>query len=257
MDCRNVPAREGSEAPASTGPLPRNAVPRDAVLVVMAKAPRPGEVKTRLVPPLRPEAAAALHRCCVLDTLEKVSRLEGVDVALAYWPADSEAEFQGLWPGGGLRFPQEGRDLGERMLNCFRRAFDEGYPYAALHGTDIPHARGEELARGFECLRRESADLVLGPTDDGGYYFIGARAAHPELFGGIRWSASEVFEITRRRAEALGLHTAEIARAYDLDTVEDLRSLLAEFTGSSRLNEVEPPAPRTRKFLLGHLKEIW
>ncbi len=178
-----VPDR-AAPPPAPPDPPPLPSPPRDAVLVVMAKAPRPGEVKTRLVPPLRPEDAAALHRCCVLDTLEKVSRLDGVDIALAYWPPDAEAEFDKLWSGEGLRFSQAGRDLGERMLTCFRRVFDAGYRCAALHGTDIPLASAGELARGFERLRRDSADLVLGPTDDGGYYFIGARAVHPELFEG-------------------------------------------------------------------------
>ena len=265
MDFPNVPVSEGSEDGVSAGPVPDRAAPpapREAVLVVMAKAPRPGEVKTRLVPPLRPEDAAALHRCCVLDTLENVSRLDGVDVALAYWPPDAEAEFDRLWSGvgGGLRFPQAGRDLGERMLTCFRRAFDAGYRCAALHGTDIPLASAGELARGFERLRRDSADLVLGPTDDGGYYFIGARAVHPGLFEGIRWSAPGVLESTRRRAEALGLRTAKIARARDLDTPEDLRALRDAFArpgfqkGKTSLHP--HPAPRTREFLMNLPGEI-
>lgn len=265
-----MPVSEGGEFKGR--PVPDRAAPPsppgDAVLVVMAKAPRPGEVKTRLVPPLRPEDAAALHRCCVLDTLEKVSRLDGVDIALAYWPPDAEAEFDKLWSGegGGLRFSQAGRDLGERMLTCFRRVFDAGYRCAALHGTDIPLASAGELARGFERLRRDSADLVLGPTDDGGYYFIGARAVHPELFegggrgGGIRWGAPEVLESTRRRAEALGLRTEEIARARDLDTPEDLRALRDAFAQPGFLKgKTSPhphPAPRTREFLMNLPEEI-
>ena len=263
-----MPVSEGSKDSVSAVPVPDRAAapppPGDAVLVVMARAPRPGEVKTRLVPPLRPEDAAALHRCCVLDTLEKVSRLDGVDIALAYWPPDAGAEFDGLWSGGGegggLRFPQAGRDLGERMLTCFRRAFDAGYRCAALHGTDIPLASAGELARGFKRLRHDSADLVLGPTDDGGYYFIGARAVHPELFEGIRWSAPEVLESTRRRAEALGLRTAEIARARDLDTPEDLRALRDAFARPGFLKgktSFHPhPAPRTREFLMNLPGEI-
>ena len=257
-----MPVSEGGEFKGR--PVPDRAAPRDAVLVVMAKAPRPGEVKTRLVPPLRPEDAAALHRCCVLDTLEKVSRLDGVDVALAYWPPDAEAEFDKLWSGEGegreLRFPQAGRDLGERMLTCFRRVFDAGYRCAALHGTDIPLASAGELARGFERLRRDSADLGLGPTDDGGYYFIGERAVHPEVFEGIRWSAPEVLERTQRRAGALGLRTEEIARARDLDTPEDLRALRDAFARPGFLKgKTSPhphPAPRTREFLMNLPEEI-
>ncbi len=218
--------------------------PPEAVLVVMAKAPRPGEVKTRLVPPLTPSAAAELHKCCLLDTLEKVSQLTGVGLALAYSPADAGQEFRELWPRECLRFPQEGRDLGERMLNCFRWAFAEGFAYVALHGTDIPHARGRELVRGFDLLKSDSADLVLGPTDDGGYYFIGARAAEPELFRGIEWGKPKVFAATLERAAVLRLRTSEISRERDLDTPDDLKAV-----SDMLAHAPETVAPRTRKLL--------
>ncbi|MFQ5915884.1 MAG: TIGR04282 family arsenosugar biosynthesis glycosyltransferase [Nitrospinota bacterium] len=220
----------------------------ECILVVTAKAPRPGEVKTRLIPWLSPESAAELHRCCLLDTLEKASRLTGIGLALAYAPADAEGEFRDLWPGDFLRFPQEGRDLGEKMLNCFRSAFAEGFSCVALHGTDIPHARAGELVRGFRLLRESSADLVLGPTEDGGYYFIGSRAAAPELFRGIQWSSPRVFQTTLERAAALGLRTAEIARERDLDTPEDLMVLHSWLS-----RNFESVAPRTRRFLLEDL----
>jgi rSAM/selenodomain-associated transferase 1 len=217
----------------------------------MAKAPRPGEVKTRLVPPLMPESAAELHKRCILDTLEKVSRLKGVHLALAYAPADAEAEFQKLFPGSFLRFPQEGSGLGQRMLNCFRAAFAEGFSCAALYGTDIPHAQGEELRRGLDLLETNAADLVLGPTQDGGYYFIGARTAEPELFQGIEWSTPSVYETTLTRAASLGLRTTEIAKERDLDTPEDLTTLRAHLTRSP-----DSLAPRTKRFILKELKDF-
>ncbi|MFQ5693121.1 MAG: TIGR04282 family arsenosugar biosynthesis glycosyltransferase [Nitrospinota bacterium] len=221
------------------------------VLVVMAKAPRPGEVKTRLVPPLLPDDAAELHKCCLVDTLEKASRLRGVVPALAYAPAQAEAEFESLWPPKILRFPQEGADLGERMRRCLERAFAEGFGAAGLYGTDIPHADGEELERGFGLLREGSADLVLGPTEDGGYYFLGARASHPDLFRGVRWSAPGVLEATLERAAALGLRTAFIARERDLDTPEDLKALRERLSRAAL-----SVAPRTRKFLRERLEGI-
>lgn len=223
--------------------------PPDAVLIVMAKAPRPGEVKTRLVPPLTPEAAASLHRCCLQDTLEKASRLPGVSWALAYTPAGARIAFRDLRSGDSLGFPQKGRDLGERMLQCFLRGFAEGFAFVGLYGTDVPHARSGEILRGFDLLRRGSADLVLGPAEDGGYYFIAARAAHPELFRGVRWSAPEVLQATLARAAALGLRTAEVARERDLDTPEDLKAL-----GAFLSRAPASVAPKTRRFLFEDLK---
>lgn len=229
------------------------APPQDSLLVVMAKTPRAGEVKTRLIPPLTPEDAAAFHRACLIDTLEKVKSLSGVVPALAYTPDDTEAEFLELWPGELLRFPQSGRSLGERMLNCLRRGFAEGFRFVAVHGTDIPHAPAQELLRGFEELRTDRADLVLGPTLDGGYYYLAVSADHTELFRDIRWGTREVYEKTLKRADNIGLRIGVIAPVRDLDTPEDLDSVHMELIRSGPSDPDWRSASRTRWFL----KEQW
>ncbi len=225
------------------------APPPDSLLVVMAKAPRAGEVKTRLIPPLTPEDAAAFHSACLMDTLEKVKGLSGIVPALAYTPDDAKAEFLELWPGELLRFSQSGRGLGERMLNCLRRGFADGFRFVAVHGTDIPHAPPRELLRGFEELRTDRADLVLGPTLDGGYYYLAASGEHAELFREIRWGTREVYEKTLKRADSLGLRIGAIAPVRDLDTPEDLESVHMELIRPGPPDPDWWSASRTRWFL--------
>ncbi len=225
------------------------APPPDSLLVVMAKAPRAGEVKTRLIPPLTPEEAAAFHSACLMDTLEKVKGLSGIVPALAYTPDDAKAEFLELWPGELLRFSQSGRGLGERMLNCLRRGFADGFRFVAVHGTDIPHAPPRELLRGFEELRTDRADLVLGPTLDGGYYYLAASGEHAELFREIRWGTREVYEKTLKRADSLGLRIGAIAPVRDLDTPEDLESVHMELIRPGPPDPDWWSASRTRWFL--------
>lgn len=213
------------------------------LLVVTAKAPVAGEVKTRLVPPLSLEMAARFYRCCLEDTVEKVSRLSGIRGALAYTPPEGRAYFEAWVPAGLRLFPQEGGDLGARMLGCFEWGRREGVERLALLGADLPHVPPGVLERGFEFL--EEADLVLGPATDGGYYFIGAKAPHPPLFQDMAWGGPGVFQETWGRALRLGLRVRQIEAMNDIDTATDLRSL-------DRLLSRAPQdlAPRTRRFLL-------
>ena len=222
----------------------------DSFLVVMAKAPRPNEVKTRLVPFLTPEDASNFYRSCLLDTVDKVLSLPRTVPALAYTPNDSEAEFIDLIPEELIRFPQYGGDLGERMLNCLRHGFTEGFRYVAVYGADIPHAPAKELARGFEELRKDRADLVLGPTKDGGYYFLATSSLHPELFRGISWGTQEVYKKTLQRADSLGLWTAVITSVRDLDRPKDLKALYEELFLEDFSNLDLQSSSRVEKFLV-------
>jgi rSAM/selenodomain-associated transferase 1 len=200
----------------------------DSLLVIMAKAPKPNEVKTRLVPFLTPEEAANFYRSCLLDTLDKVLSLSRTVPALAYTPNGSKTEFLNLCSRDLILFPQSGRDLGERMLNCLRYGFTKGFRYVAVYGADIPHAPTKELLRGFEELRNDRADLAVGPTEDGGYYYIATSSLYPELFRGIEWSTEEVYITTLKRAYTLGLRTAVLASVRDLDRPEDLEAFNEE-----------------------------
>ncbi len=217
-------------------------------LVIFAKWPRPGQVKTRLCPPLRPDQAAELARCFLLDTVERVSRLEEVQVWVAFTPADSEPRFRTLLPASVRYLPQRGNDLGERELNIFVDLFEQAATRVAVMGSDIPSVPLAYLRSAFDLLESPGYDAVLGPSSDGGYYCIGAQAGHaglPALFEYIEWSTERVMQQTLQQARLHNLNIGLIPRWYDVDTGEDIRKL------AEQLPDVpsEEDAPRTRSFL--------
>jgi uncharacterized protein len=188
------------------------------LVVVMAKAPAPGTVKTRLCPPLSTGEAAALAECLLLDTLHTASET-GFSVRLA---------LSGAWdaPTGTACVPQGEGDLGERMLRAFHGAFADGFGPVLMIGTDCPALRATDLQDARVALK--SADVVLGPATDGGYYLIGLAAPPaPTLFDGIAWSTARTEAQTRRSAIAHGLSVATLPALSDLDTPADL-ALLAQ-----------------------------
>lgn len=213
------------------------------VLGIMAKAPRAGEVKTRLCPPLTGEEAAELYRSFLLDKIEQVRSLEGTSRAIAYTPEDSRAFFEEVAPDFVL-MPQRGRDLGRRLAAVFAQLFDEGYAAAVLIDSDTPTLPREFLARALDLVAAPSSDVVLGPSEDGGYYLIGLRAARPQLFEDMAWSTPRVLPETTRRAQALGLRVAWLPPWFDVDTKEDLERLRASV---ATLDGAEPR--HTRRFL--------
>jgi rSAM/selenodomain-associated transferase 1 len=217
--------------------------PRTAV-VVMAKAPRAGAVKTRLCPPLVPREAAALARGFLRDTLARVRRLGGAIPLLAYTPTSERPLFERLAPGVAL-VPQADGDLGARL----REALAAGLrtcPAAIALGTDIPALPGAVLERAIERITSRAVDVVLGPAEDGGYYLIGVRADHPVLFADLPWSTPAVFDLTRGRIETAGLRCALLPPWFDVDTPEDLVRLRA------LLRESPDAAPATSRFLVRH-----
>ncbi|MBI3030736.1 MAG: TIGR04282 family arsenosugar biosynthesis glycosyltransferase [Candidatus Rokubacteria bacterium] len=210
---------------------------------IMAKAPRPGEVKTRLCPPLSGPQAADLYRSFLQDKIEQVRTLRRATPAVAYAPEAERPLFEALAPDFRL-VAQRGPDLGARLANGFAEFLGNGHAGAVAIDSDTPTLPTEYLAEAVARLRRGDADLVLGPSEDGGYYLIGLRAPHPELFEGIRWSTPEVMPETLRRAEAKGLRVALLPTWYDVDTPADLARLRAALAGS------QTPTPQhTRRFL--------
>ena len=217
-------------------------------LVIFAKWPLPGQVKTRLCPPLRSDQAAELARCFLLDTVERVSRLEEVQVWVAFTPADSEARFRALLPASVCYLPQRGADLGERELNIFVDLFEGAATRVAIMGSDIPSVPLAYLRSAFDLLKNPDCDAVLGPSRDGGYYCIGTQAGHaglPALFEHIEWSTEKVMQQTLQQARLHNLNVRLIPRWYDVDTVKDMRKLAEQLKDMPH----EEGAPRTRNFL--------
>jgi uncharacterized protein len=198
-------------------------------VAIMAKAPRPGAVKTRLCPPLVAAEAAALYRCFLLDKIAAVRALVDAQPVVAYTPDEARAEFAALAPDFILA-PQHGPDLGARLHATLAGLLAAGYRGAIAVDSDTPTLPREFLQQAVDSLTRPGPDVVLGPTEDGGYYLIGVRVAHQALFDGVPWSTSVVLEITLRRAAAAGLKAVCLPAWFDVDTPDDLRRLQTVLT---------------------------
>ena len=191
-------------------------------LIIFAKAPIPGEVKTRLCPPLDHDEAASLHGTLVLDAVERAKGLSGVSLYVAGTP-DLAHPFFKVMEGryGAKLLPQRGPDLGSRMKWAMQDAFEQGAQEVLLTGTDLPTLPRAYLAEALKLVKAH--DVVLGPTADGGYYLIGLRKMVPVLFEGIAWSTASVLAETKKKIEQAGLSLGLLPECRDLDTLEDLK----------------------------------
>ena len=221
---------------------------REPVFVIMAKQPAVGRTKTRLCPPLMPEEAAVLYEALLRDTVELVAGLEGTRPAIAVTPPEATDEFRCLSPPGVILLPVAGRDIGECLSQVLGQLLDAGYPKVIAINSDGPTLPADYLRQAI--IQLEQADVVLGPSADGGYYLIGLKQPQPELFRDIAWSTDQVTPQTLARAEAMGLQVAVLPPWYDLDTGADLEHLWTE------LADLPPETlPHTRRFLEGLVGE--
>jgi len=210
----------------------------DRVLVIMAKAPRLGAVKTRLAPGLSPDAIAAFYRCLLEDTLALARSLPGVEVAIMC-PESDVGELVQL-AGNDVRVvAQKGVGLAAGLTSVFAH-LAEGQRMIAFN-SDSPHLPHSVLEDAFEMLAGH--ELVVGPTHDGGYYLVGAKASHPTLFEDDGMGTSSALERLLARARALGLSVGLAAPFYDIDVADDLTRLAAE------LRVAPARAPRTARWL--------
>ena len=197
-----------------------------ALLIIFAKEPRPGQVKTRLSPPLSPEEAAQLYHSFLQDILEEMARVPEVRLAVAFSPLEAQVFFRGLAPPGTDLFPQEGADLGERMAQAFARGFAAGFGPVLLRGGDVPDLPAAVVSEAAEVLAAGRDQVVLGPCPDGGYYLVGLSQPQPRLFQGPVWSSGTVLTDTLRLARELGLRVHLLPPWPDIDTYDDLRTFL-------------------------------
>jgi rSAM/selenodomain-associated transferase 1 len=195
-------------------------------VVIMAKQPQPGAVKTRLCPPLSPQAAAALYRAFLLDKIAQVGRLKAACPVIAYTPDTARPYFTDIAPQF-LLLPQQGDGLGARLANTFAHLFATGYTGVLAIDSDTPTLPTDFLQQAVARITLSQYDVVLGPSADGGYYLIGLRALHRELFEDMPWSTAAVMPETRRRAALKGLTVADLPVWFDIDTPEELARLRA------------------------------
>ncbi|HKW93709.1 MAG TPA: TIGR04282 family arsenosugar biosynthesis glycosyltransferase [Methylomirabilota bacterium] len=214
-------------------------------LAIMAKSPRVGAVKTRLCPPLRPPEAAELARCFLLDAVERVRAVAGVRPILAYTPVEARSEFETLATDFTV-IAQRGADLGARQTALVEDVLGLGQRAAIVIGTDSPTVPREHIDEAVDLVMAPDVDLVLGPTEDGGYHLIGLRAPCPALFDAMPWSTAAVLSRTVERARGLGLRVACLPTWFDVDTGVDLDRLRAELGAGT-----SAPVRHTRRFLAG------
>ena len=219
----------------------------DRVLVIMAKAPRPGAVKTRLAPSLSPEAVTDFYCCLLEDTLALAQSLKFGDGEIAIMCPESDVDQLARLAGSQTRVvAQKGEGLAAGLDSVFAH-FAQGHRTNARQrrviafNSDSPHLPGSVLEDAFETLAAH--DVVVGPTHDGGYYLVGAKASHPMLFADDGMGTSSALERLLARARALELSVGFADRFYDIDVAEDLSRLAEE------LRLAPARAPRTAAWL--------
>ena len=213
-------------------------------IVVMGKAPVPGTVKTRLVPPLDTEQAAQLYGAFLQDTLLTARAVPNAAVYLSHPPADDPSTLRKLVPVGVCCIEDMKTDLGDSMDHAFRHCFERDAASVVLIGSDLPTLPADHIELAFDHLEQAVSDVVLGPAVDGGYYLIGLRAAQRILFTNMVWSTSRVLEQTLVRARRAGLRTVLLKPWRDVDLPSDLEALRRELAHDSTL-----AAPTTRQVL--------
>ncbi len=200
-------------------------------LAIMAKAPVPGKVKTRLSPPLTAEQAAHLNRCFLMDTTANISALASTyrcTGVISYTPVGAEHLFDGLLPEDFRLVPQRGNGFGERLQATAQDLFSCGFGSICLVDSDSPTLPAEAFLTAVETLEKPGDRVVVGPSHDGGYYLIGMKRLHPELFADIAWSTETVFEETVAAIQRIGVELVTLPLWYDVDDAATLATLQDE-----------------------------
>jgi uncharacterized protein len=212
----------------------------DRVLVIMAKAPRPGAVKTRLAPCLSLNAVIAFYRCLLDDTLALARSLGYVEIAIMC-PDSDVNELAQLAGNEAKVVAQKGEGLAAGLTSVFAHFTEDHQRRIIAFNSDSPHLPGSVLEDAFERLAAH--DVVVGPTHDGGYYLVGAKTSHPTLFAGDGMGTSSALERLLSRVRALELSVGFVHPFYDIDVADDLTRLAAE------LRVAPERAPRTAMWL--------
>jgi len=196
----------------------------DARILIFAKAPQPGRVKTRLAPCLGKQGAADFHAKCVRYAVDRLCASRLAPVVL-YAAPDASAD---LFVELAARYPvtlatQQGDDLGERMHRACREQLGEARALL-LVGADAPALQPQHLRQALALLQ-EGRDLVMQPAEDGGYVMLGLASDQPALFSDMPWGTDQVASATRACCGELGLSLAELPLSWDLDRPQDLERL--------------------------------
>ncbi|MGR3293226.1 MAG: TIGR04282 family arsenosugar biosynthesis glycosyltransferase [Candidatus Scalindua sp.] len=215
-------------------------------LIIFAKSPIPGKVKTRLTPHITPTEAAELYKVFIADTMSTARKLKCERVTIAYTPSNAEATFHSICGQSVNYLPQKGGNLGERMENAFKHSFDNGSKRTVIIGTDSPTLPLSCIQKAFDALKK--VPVTIGPTFDGGYYLIGLSEQNDTIFDGIDWSTSRVFGQTLARIQAANKQLYVLPPWYDIDTSDNLEFLRSHIR-SMKMSSNEDIPEKTLQFL--------
>lgn len=223
-----------------------------AAIGIMCKAPRPGRTKTRLAAVIGPETAAALSGCFLRDV---AAAIEAVPESIArrgygvYAPAGAEAELRGMLPPSFGLLLQADAEFGNVLYGAVEELLSAGHDCVSLVNSDSPTLPVSFLIRAIDSLRQPGDRVVLGPTSDGGYYLIGLKAAHRQLFTDVPWGTDRVSQLTIERASQIGLEVVLLPEWYDVDDAASFGWLHQELAGRSGRFRGGGQATATRAFL--------
>lgn len=216
----------------------------------MTKAPEPGKVKTRLTPPLTPDEAAEINKCFLRDLSQSITSAAenspGIGIGV-YTPKGSEAAYADILSPEFMLLPQRGMDFGERLICAAEDLFSVGFESVCLINSDSPTVPASSFASAANELAKAGERIVLGPSDDGGYYLIGLKKQSRTLFEEIEWSTERVFQQTMRQAAKTGMEVSLLPTGFDVDDGTTLQRLWSEI---AKDNSTDPSiAPHTRCYL--------
>ena len=191
-------------------------------LIVFAREPLPGKVKTRLAASLGDDLATRVYEGMLQDVLQTTRQLDGVETVV-FWASPEESLLMLAQRYRCTSRVQHQGDLGERMQSAFEAMFTDGYDACCIIGSDTPDLPLAYLVEAYRLLEMRHADVVFGPSRDGGYYLLGLHQVSAPLFTNITWSSSHVLEQSQAAAQKAGLSTALLPEWQDIDTINDLR----------------------------------
>jgi uncharacterized protein len=206
-------------------------------LIIFAKYPEPGQVMTRLCPPLTHEVAAQIQTACIRLLCERAFRSWPVRPVLCVSPDDREDDFRKL-AGPFVQIATQGEgDLGERILRMAETTLQEGEDRLLIIGSDSPTISAEHVAAATKKLSR--ADVVLGPCEDGGFYVLGLKRTDPKMFSGVAWGSDSACEQVKSACKACGLKVATSTSWYDIDRVSDLERAVVDIREANQRDDYQ------------------
>lgn len=220
-------------------------------LILVTRVPIPGKTKTRLMEILSARQCAHIHKCFLLDIFNVFSFIcKDIDIYLYYTPHKGFHIMEEYIPDNICCLPQKGNKLGERMNNAFKEVFDKGYEKVVLIGSDIPAIQPQYIDNAFESL--DLADVCLGATQDGGYYLVGMKDMHEEIFNDhLKWGNNSVLEGTMEILNSLDLKVTLAEKQRDIDTKYDLIALKESIDAGYFNNKISP------YYTIKYVNELW